>query len=139
MSAVEFFKASAFAVVGASADRSKFGNRVLRWYLENAAGASLFPINPKAPEIEGVPALQSLRALPNPAATSVSVITPPAVTEAVLREAVELGIRNVWLQPGSESAAGMQYARDHGVNVIGGGPCILVSGAAAKAEAAARL
>ncbi|KAI8927989.1 CoA-binding protein [Entophlyctis helioformis] len=101
------------------------------WYIQNTSSLPVFPVNPKSPEIEGIPTIASLSALAHPASTSVSIITPPHVTTSVLKQAVELGVRNVWLQPGSESAEGVQFARDHGLNVIDGGACILVQGQAA--------
>eukprot|EP00842_Homolaphlyctis_polyrhiza_P006269 jgi/Hompol1/6643/HPOL_000758-RA len=151
MSTTKFFaEASAFAVawviwhhrnanlaVGASADRSKFGNRVLLWYTANVLPRKqVIPVNPKAVEIENLPCVASLSALADPENTSVSVITPPAVTDAILREAARLKIKNVWLQPGSESPEAIEFAIKSGVNVIHGGECILVSGAAAQRGAA---
>jgi uncharacterized protein len=54
------------------------------------------------------------------------VITPPPVTEKVVEEAGRLGIRHVWMQPGAESEAAVRRARELGINVISGGPCLLV-------------
>ncbi|KAJ3399703.1 hypothetical protein HDV05_001571, partial [Chytridiales sp. JEL 0842] len=89
MSAQSFFsKATSYAVVGASADPSKFGNKVLKWYIQH--NLPVVPVNPKSPEIESIPCITSLSALPSPSTTSVSVITPPAVTLSVLKEAQKL-------------------------------------------------
>ncbi len=118
-----FLAAEPFAVVGASADRGKFGNRVLRHLM--AHGRKVYPVNPTAKEIEGLPAWPSLSELPEPV-QAVSIITPPAVTEAVVREAADLGIRHIWLQPGAESPQAVEYAVGQGLNVIAGGPCLLV-------------
>ena len=54
------------------------------------------------------------------------VITPPKVTEAVVEEAGRLGIKHLWMQPGAESDAAVSRARELGMNVISGGPCVLV-------------
>ena len=94
----------------------------------------IFPVNPKETEIEGVACLKSLRELPYPTQTSVSVITPPSVTEKVLQDAKSLGIKNMWLQPGSENDACVAFAAANGMNLISGGPCILVSGAQSLAK-----
>ena len=56
-----------------------------------------------------------------------SVITPPVVTETVLDDAIAAGIEKIWLQPGAESPAAIERAREAGIEVISGGPCILVS------------
>ncbi|KAJ3190174.1 hypothetical protein HDU85_000465 [Gaertneriomyces sp. JEL0708] len=132
---VEFFKAKQFAVVGASTDRAKYGNKVFRWYLSQ--GLSVIPINPTQPEVEDHKAVPSLSALLDPSAVSVSVITPPKVTRGIIEEAAKLGIKNIWLQPGAESAEAIQLATDHKMNIIAGGPCVLVSGEEAKRAAAA--
>ncbi|MFX5321092.1 CoA-binding protein, partial [Acinetobacter baumannii] len=58
---------------------------------------------------------------------SVSVITPPAVTEKVVDDAIAAGVKNIWLQPGAESQVAVDKARAAGLNVIAGGPCLLVS------------
>ena len=78
-----FLASGPFAVVGASTDRSKYGNKVLRCYLQH--GHEVYPINPKAPEVEGLKAYPSLAALPVKV-PAISVITPPAATEQVVRE-----------------------------------------------------
>ena len=113
-----------FAVVGASTDRSKVGNQVLRAYLQN--GLSVYPINPKAPEVEGLRAYPSLTVLPE-RVQGISVITPPAVTEKVVEEAHACGVTRVWMQAGAESEAAIMKAESYGMEVIAGGPCILVS------------
>ena len=121
---IEAFLASgAFAVIGASTDRSKYGNKVLRCYQQH--GRTAFPVNPKAPEVEGLRAYPSLADLPEPV-PAISVITPPAATEQVVREAHTAGVKHVWMQPGAESEEAIRTAEALGMNVIAGGPCLLV-------------
>jgi predicted CoA-binding protein len=119
----EFLKAEAFGVVGASSDRSKYGNRVLRCYQEH--GLKAVPVNPKEKEIEGTACVASVLDLPADVA-SISVITPPLVTEQVVEQAARKGIGNVWMQPGAESPRAVALCREHGINVIADGSCILV-------------
>ncbi len=118
-----FLASPAFAVVGASTDRTKYGNKVLRCYQQH--GRKVFPVNPKAPEVEGLPAWPSLAKLPERVA-AISVITPPAATEQVVRDAHAAGVKHVWMQPGAESDAAVRTAESLGMNVIAGGPCVLV-------------
>ena len=121
---IEAFLASGpFAVVGASTDRAKYGNKVLRCYQQH--GKQVFPINPKAPAVEGLQAYPSLAALPVKV-PAISVITPPAATEQVVRDAHAAGVKHVWMQPGAESDEAVRTAEALGMNVIAGGPCLLV-------------
>ena len=119
-----FLARKRFAVVGASPDRSKYGNKVLRCYRQH--GRDAVPVHPKETTVEGLDAYPSLTAIPG-GVEAVSVITPPAVTEKVVEEAGKLGIRDLWMQPGAESDAAIRRARELGMNVIAGGPCLLVA------------
>lgn len=119
----QFLAAKKFAVAGASADRNKYGNRILRCYQMH--GLDVLPINPKEAIIEGLPCVASVAALPD-GIESLSVITPPAVTEQVVEQAIARGIRNVWMQPGAESPAAVARCRESGINVIADGSCLLV-------------
>ncbi len=118
-----FLAQSRFSVVGASADRAKYGNKVLRCYLQH--GRDVRAVNPNETVVEGVPSVARLSDL-DPLPDAVSIITPPRVTERVVAEAASLGIGHLWMQPGAESAAAVRAARDAGINVISGGPCLLV-------------
>ena len=119
----DFLSAEKFGVIGASADRSKYGNKVLRCYQQR--GKVAIPVNPKEIAIEGVACVASVEALP-PEVSSISVITPPAVTEKVVEAAIRKGIRNIWMQPGAQSPAAVERCETAGVNVIADGSCILV-------------
>jgi len=124
MSTSAFLTGSPHAVVGASADRAKYGNKVLRTYLRH--DMPVYAVNPNVEgQIEGVPAFATLADLPV-RVHGISVITPPEVTEQIVEDAVAAGIANIWMQPGAESDRAVKRARDAGINVIAGGPCILV-------------
>lgn len=120
----QFLNSQAFGVVGASRDRNKYGNRVLRKYLSR--GLKAYPVHPREPEIEGLPCYASVLDLPAEVA-SISIITPPQITETVVAEAIQKGIRNIWMQPGAESAAALRMAEAKGLNVIADGSCLLVT------------
>ena len=119
-----FLEGQRFAVVGASANREKYGNKVLRVYQQHRL--DVVPVNPGGGEIEGLTAYADLASVPG-TIDGVSIITPPKVTEQVVAQALSLGIKNVWMQPGAESPAAIELAEQAGANVIAGGPCILVS------------
>jgi predicted CoA-binding protein len=118
-----FLSAGAFGVVGASSNRQKFGNRVLRCYIQD--GRRAIPVNPNEAEIEGIACVKSVTDLP-PDVKSISMITPPAVTERLVPLAIDHGIENIWMQPGAESPAAVALCREKGINVIADGSCLLV-------------
>jgi hypothetical protein len=95
------------AVVGASNNRSKYGNVIV---LNLAAkGYTVLPVNPREKEIAGIPAYPNLAAVPKPIHI-VDVVTPPAVTVGILDEAARLGLPAVWLQDGSYDEAALAVA-----------------------------
>lgn len=118
-----FLASKAFGVAGASRDREKYGNKVLRAYLQK--GLTALPVHPKETEIEGCATVASVADLPDEV-QSLSVITPPPVTEKIVEAAAQKGIKNIWMQPGAESPAAIAAARAHGMNVIADGTCLLV-------------
>jgi len=105
----QFFRATQYAVVGASADRSKFGNKVLRWYIDRHLNVT--PVHPSQSSIEGYKATKILADVmdqaPNPfeALTGVSIITPPSISLKVLQDSIsDKRISGFWLQPGAADA-----------------------------------
>ena len=119
----KFFNSDAFGVVGASANRDKYGNKVLRVYLQH--GLTAVPVNPREKEIEGIPSVATVAELPA-GVKSISVITPPEITEQVVEMAIGKGIINIWMQPGAESPGAVDKCLKNNVNVIADGSCILV-------------
>jgi predicted CoA-binding protein len=118
----EFLAQSTLAVVGASRDEKKFGNKVYKDLIRK--GYKTYPVNPKAEEIEGQPCYPDLAALPE-AVDGVVFVVPPAQTEKVVREAAELGISRVWMQQGSESEEAIRWCAENGISVVAG-ECILM-------------
>ena len=119
----QFLASPAFGVVGASSNRDKYGNKVLRCYQQNQRRA--IPVHPAEKQVEGIACVSSVADLPDDVA-SISVITPPAVTEKVVELAATKGIANVWMQPGAESPAAVKFCEEQGINVIADGSCVLV-------------
>lgn len=118
-----FFSSDAYAVVGASSNESKFGNKVLRCYLQHQMKVS--PVNPNEKNIAGVPCVKTIVDLPD-AVKSISIVTPPLITEKIVDEAILKEIKNIWMQPGAESPLAIEKCKQHHINVIAQGPCILV-------------
>jgi len=118
-----FLAAKSFAVIGASDDPRKFGHKVFAAYL--ARGMAAYPVNPSAETVLERRAFPDVLSVPEPP-EAVSIITPPAVTEQVMGDVIASGAAHVWMQPGAESFGAVERARRAGLNVISGGPCVLV-------------
>lgn len=124
-SAVEpLLSAGAVAVAGASANRDEDGNEGLR--ADQQAGLAAHPVHPRTDVIEGARAYPDLASLPE-GVRGLSLVTPPAITEALVEQAPAAGIENLWMQPGAESAAAVRRAEELGLSVIAGGACVLVA------------
>lgn len=119
-----FLAGDTFAVAGASRDRSKYGNMVLRALQQ--LQKEVFPINPHADEIEGLAAFPSVKSVDQDI-HGLSIITPPHITAEVVTEAIEKGIGYLWMQPGAENEDAIKQARNAGIHVIANGPCLLVA------------
>jgi uncharacterized protein len=88
------------AVIGASSDRSKFGNRAVRAFRRH--GFTVVPINPHENEIEGLKTYKSVLDVPG-TIDMASFYVHPEVGEQVIEEIAKKGIAEVWLNPGAES------------------------------------
>ncbi|KAG2074012.1 NAD(P)-binding protein [Suillus decipiens] len=117
-----------YAVVGASTDQSKFGTKVLQWYIQR--NKPVIPVHPSNDELEGITTIRSLTDLPNPTETPVSIITPAKITIDLLKQVKELSIPAAWCQPGATDTACVQYIKDNGMSdrVLFEGECILRDG-----------
>lgn len=115
-------KRNLFAVVGASGDPGKYGHRVYSDLVE--AGFTVYPVNPHLKVLLGRKCYPSLRELPRKPDVVVTVV-PPAVTEEVVRECAELGVKRVWMQPGSESEGALAFCRRKGIRAVHGS-CLMV-------------
>lgn len=102
-------------VLGASANRAKFGNKAVRAYAQR--GFTVYPVNPRESMIEGHPAFKSIRVVPvRP--DLVSVYLPPPKVLALLPEIAARGCDELWLNPGTESPEVLAEAERLGLNVI---------------------
>jgi predicted CoA-binding protein len=117
------------AVVGASQDRRKFGNKAVRAYL--ACGMTVFPVNPRETMIEGLVAYPSLDAIEAPL-DYVSLYLPPAVGLQTLPAIARKNPREVWLNPGAESEEFLASAQNLRVRAVVG--CSIVALGRSPAE-----
>jgi predicted CoA-binding protein len=96
------------AVIGASSDRRKFGNRAVRAFRQQ--GFTVIPINPHEAEIEGLTAYKSVLDVPG-TIDMASFYVPPDVGERVMDEVAKKGVAEVWLNPGAESERLIRHAK----------------------------
>ena len=103
------------AIIGASNDRRKFGNKAVRAFLQQ--GYTVYPVNPKESRIEGLPAFKSILEVPvRP--QMVSVYLPSPVLVALLPDIAAKGCDELWLNPGTESEEILAEAQRLGLNVV---------------------
>ena len=103
------------AIIGASVDRSKFGNKAVRAFARQ--GYTVYPVNPKETHNEGLPAFKSIAEVPvRP--NLVSVYLPPPVLLKVLPDIAAKGCDELWLNPGTESREVLALAEQLKLNVI---------------------
>jgi uncharacterized protein len=100
--------AKVVAVIGASSNRRKFGNRALRAYRQQ--GYTAIPINPNEDEVEGLKTYASVLDVPG-AIDMASFYVPPDIGERVIEDVAKKQIPEVWLNPGAESDALVARAR----------------------------
>jgi len=103
------------AIIGASADRNKFGNKAVRAFLQK--GWTVYPVNPKEAQIEGLPAFKNIRDVPlRP--NVISVYLPPTVLLQILPDIAARGCEELWLNPGTESDAALAEAAGLGLKTV---------------------
>jgi predicted CoA-binding protein len=100
--------AKVVAVIGASSNRRKFGNRAVRAFLRQ--GYTVIPINPHEREVEGLTTYASVLDVPG-AIDLATLYVPPEIGERVIEEIARKKIPEVWLNPGAESDALIARAR----------------------------
>ena len=107
--------AKTVAVIGASANRRKYGNKALRAFEQQ--GYTVFPVNTHETEVEGHRVYRSVLDIPVPIDMA-TIYVPPASGLAVVEELARNGVGEVWLNPGADEDEVVDRARKLGLNVI---------------------
>lgn len=119
----DFLKQKRFAVVGSFRNEAKFAYKIFRDLAEK--GYEVFPVNPRLKEVDGKVCYRSISDIKSELDV-VDIVTPPLITEAILRECLQKGIKRVWLQPGAESQAAVKFCHDNDIKVIHG-MCVMLN------------
>ncbi|MCX7624602.1 MAG: CoA-binding protein [Candidatus Sumerlaeaceae bacterium] len=104
------------AVVGASRNRMKYGNRAVRAYLRQ--GHEVFPVNPSVDQVEGLPAYPSVNDIPGGRLDRVLLYVPPEIGIRVLDDIAQREVGEVWVNPGAESDELFRKANALGLRVV---------------------
>ncbi|NBX93056.1 MAG: CoA-binding protein [Proteobacteria bacterium] len=104
------------AIIGASSDRNKFGNKAVRIFASK--GYQVYPVNPKETYIEGHKVYPSITDVPEMNLDMISVYLPWTVTFKMVKEISEKGCKELWLNPGAESEELVEELERHGLTVI---------------------
>ncbi len=110
------------AIIGASEDRGKYGNKIVRDLLSK--GFEVYPVNPRSQVIEGVRCYRDIEELPRDVELIVFVV-PPDVGIQVADKAIKLGFKRLWFQPGAGSKQIEDLVKNNGVE-YSIGRCIMV-------------
>jgi len=102
------------AIIGVSDRTEKFGFKIFRDLIK--AGFNITGVNPRGIEVLDRKTYKGIKDI-NASIDMIITIVPPGVTEKVVQDAIELGIKQIWMQPGSESPAAIKKTEDAGINV----------------------
>lgn len=111
----EFVSHRLWAVVGVSEDPSKYGHLVFATLLDS--GYKVLGVNPKNGQVLGQTIYRTLADLPEKPEV-VDIVVPPAVTEQIVRQCLDLGLTRVWMQPGAESQEAIDFCEANGIQVV---------------------
>jgi len=111
----KFFEAKKLAIAGVSRDNKKFGYRVFKDLTDK--GFEVYPINPNTDKIDGKKCYTNVGELPSDVG-SLLIVTPKGATDAVLREAINKGITNIWVQQMSDTKETMKIAEEYQKEII---------------------
>lgn len=118
----EMLEKKVWAVIGANDNPEKYGNRIYKKL--KSRGYTVYPVNPNYEEIEGDKCYPNLAALPQKPEVLDMVVSPKR-GKAVLEEASQLGVKDIWLQPGTYDDEIMELIDNKGLNAVQA--CVLVA------------
>ena len=106
---------TSIAIIGASKDRAKYGNKAVRAY--KSKGFTVYPINPKESETEGLPCFKSVLDVPQQI-DIVSLYVPANIGITVVEDIVKKGMEKMYVNPGAESDELVKKLKEHNINPL---------------------
>ncbi|WP_241240704.1 CoA-binding protein [Thermotoga sp. Ku-13t] len=119
---MELSNVKKIAIVGASEDKRKYGNKIVRDLLSK--GFEVYPINPRSETIEGIKCYRDIEELPKDIDLIVFVV-PPEIGIQVVEKAIRMGFKRLWFQPGAGSKQIEDLVKNNGVE-YSIGRCIMI-------------
>lgn len=111
-----------WAVVGANEDPEKYGNMIYKKL--KSRGYRVYPVNPKHETIDGDRCYSNLSSIPE-LPEVIDMVVSPKRGKDIIEEAARLGIKDIWLQPGTYDNSLMQLIDENGLNAVKA--CVLVA------------
>lgn len=112
-----FFESKRFSIAGVSRNPKKFGHQVFRDLMKK--GYDIIPVNPSTPVIDGIKCYKSVEEIPKDV-DSLLILTPKNQTDIILRQAIQRGIKNIWVQQMSETQDTLRIAEEYEKEIISG-------------------
>ncbi|MDD3296472.1 MAG: CoA-binding protein [Candidatus Omnitrophica bacterium] len=112
-----FFEQKTFVIAGSFRDETKYAYKILKILIKK--GRQVYPVNPGISEVEGLRCYKNISDIPFEI-DGVSLVTPPAISEQLLKQCLEKHVKIVWFQPGAESEAAIKSCRDNSIKAIHG-------------------
>ncbi len=113
----DFLKQKRFAVAGSFRNENKYAYKILKALIKK--GYETYPVNPRLNDVGGVKCYKSVKDIPFDIDV-VNIVTPPSITGMIIKECREKSVKRVWLQPGAENKAVIEFCRDNNIDVIHG-------------------
>ena len=111
----DFLNQKIFAVVGSFRNENKYAYKILKDLKRK--GYQAYPVNPRIKDVEGTECFPSISDIPI-VVDVVNIVTPPKVTEEIVKQCYDKGILRVWMQPGAESEKAIMFCKEHNIKVI---------------------
>lgn len=111
----EFLTQKSFAVIGSFKNESKYAYKILKDLTQK--GYKVYPVNPNLKEVEGLKCYPTILDIPL-AVDVVDIVTPPQVTEQIVKQCFQKGISRIWMQPGAESEEAIKFCQENNMKVI---------------------
>jgi uncharacterized protein len=113
----DFLGQKSFAVVGSFKNETKYAYKILKTLIKK--GYKVYPVNPNLKDVDGIKCYKNISDIPF-SIDVLDLVTPPSVSETIVKECQKKSIKRVWFQPGAESETAIKFCRDNNIDVIYG-------------------